>query len=37
MGKGGGKQPSQVSQVSIPEYAKPYVERMLGRTEALEP
>ena len=35
MGKGGGKQPSQVSQVSIPEYAKPYVERMLGRTEAL--
>jgi len=35
MGKGGGSQPSQVSQVSIPEYAKPYVERMLGRTEAL--
>jgi hypothetical protein len=26
--------PSQVSQVTIPEYAKPYVERLLGKAEA---
>lgn len=37
---GGGGQPSQpekqtVTQTSIPEYAQPYVERMLGKTEAL--
>lgn len=39
MGKGGGgqPQPSQqtVTNTSIPEYARPYVERMLGRSEAL--
>jgi hypothetical protein len=36
-GDGGGSQPSQqtVTQTSIPEYAQPYVERMLGKTEAL--
>jgi hypothetical protein len=28
-------QPTQVSQLSIPEYAQPYMERILGRTEAL--
>jgi hypothetical protein len=37
---GGGDSPSQptnqtVTQTSIPDYAKPYVERMLGKTEAL--
>ena len=37
---GGGSQPSTptnqtVTQTSIPDYAKPYVERMLGKTEAL--
>lgn len=37
---GGGDSPSQpsnqtVSQTTIPDYAKPYVERMLGKTEAL--
>jgi hypothetical protein len=37
---GGGSAPSQperqtIEQTSIPEYAKPYVERMLGKTEAL--
>lgn len=33
---GGGGQPSSqtVSQTTIPEYAKPYVERMLGKVEA---
>ena len=31
---GGSPQPSQVSQVTIPEYAKPYVERLLGKAEA---
>ena len=33
---GGGSAPSQqnVSQTTIPEYAKPYVERMLGKAEA---
>ena len=35
MGKGGGNQPSSVSQTTIPEYAKPYMESLLGRTEAL--
>ena len=37
---GGGSQPAAptqqtVTQTSIPDYAKPYVERMLGKTEAL--
>ena len=40
MGKGGGSPapaPSQqtVTQTSIPEYARPYVENMLGKSEAL--
>lgn len=39
MGKGGGgsAQPTSqtVTQTSIPEYARPYVERMLGKSEAL--
>lgn len=36
MGKGGGGgQPSQVSNITIPEYAQPYMEKLLGRTEAL--
>lgn len=35
MGKGSSKQPSEVSQTTIPEYAKPYMESLLGRTEAL--
>lgn len=39
MGKGGGgsQQPTNqsVSNTSIPEYARPYVERMLGKAEAL--
>ena len=36
-GGGGGGQPVQqtVAQTSIPEYARPYVENMLGKTEAL--
>jgi hypothetical protein len=36
-GKGGGGAPAQqqVAQTSIPEYARPYVENMLGKTEAL--
>lgn len=36
-GGGGSSQPSSqtVSQTSIPDYAKPYVEKMLGQTEAL--
>ena len=36
-GKGGGGAPQQqqVAQTSIPEYARPYVENMLGKTEAL--
>ena len=38
--EGGGSpspapQPTQVSQVTIPEYAQPYAERMLGKAEAL--
>jgi hypothetical protein len=38
MGKGGGSPPpapTQVSQLTIPEYAQPYMEKLLGRTEAL--
>ena len=39
MGKGGSSspppQPTQVSQLTIPEYAKPYMEKLLGQTEAL--
>lgn len=36
-GKGGAPAPSSqtVTNTSIPEYARPYVERMLGKTEAL--
>ena len=38
-GKGGGGSPAPsqqtVTQTSIPEYARPYVETMLGKTEAL--
>jgi hypothetical protein len=36
-GKGGGGAPqqTQVAQTNIPEYARPYVENMLGKTEAL--
>jgi hypothetical protein len=38
--EGGGSsspppQPTQTSQVTIPEYAQPYMERLLGKTEAL--
>lgn len=32
---GGGSQPTQTSTVSIPEYAKPYMEKTLGQAEAL--
>lgn len=38
MGGGGGgqaPQPTQTSQVTIPEYARPTVERMVGKAEAL--
>ena len=35
MGKGGGEAPSQVSTITIPEYAQPYMEKLLGQTEAL--
>jgi hypothetical protein len=36
-GGGGGQAPTQqtVTQTNIPEYARPYVERMLGKSEAL--
>ena len=36
-GGGGGSAPSsqRVEQTSIPEYAQPYVEKMLGQTAAL--
>lgn len=36
-GGGGGSQPTQqnVTQTTIPEYARPYTERMLGKAEAL--
>lgn len=34
-GSGGGQaQPTQTSQVTIPEYARPYMERLLGKAEA---
>ena len=37
--EGGGSspapQPTQTSTISIPEYAQPYMERLLGKTEAL--
>jgi hypothetical protein len=32
---GGSSQPTATSTVSIPEYAKPYMEDVLGRAEAL--
>ena len=32
---GGGGQPTMTSTVTIPEYAKPYMERALGKAEAL--
>ncbi len=38
MGKGGSSpppQPTQVSQLTIPEYAQPYMEKLLGKSEAL--
>jgi hypothetical protein len=37
MDEGGGGQPTSqtVTQTSIPEYAKPYVEKMLGKAQAL--
>ena len=34
-GDSGGGQPANTTQVTIPEYAKPYMERLLGKTEAL--
>jgi hypothetical protein len=36
-GGGGGSQPTEqkITQTTIPEYAKPYVEKMLGKSEAL--
>jgi hypothetical protein len=34
MGKGGGA-PSEVSTITIPKYAQPYMEKLLGQTEAL--
>ncbi len=34
-GGGGAPAPSSVSQTTIPEYAKPYAERALGKAEAL--
>jgi len=37
-GSGGGSpppQPTQTSQVTIPEYAQPYMEKLLGKAEAL--
>jgi hypothetical protein len=36
MGKSsGGGQPSQVSTITVPEYAKGYMETLLGRGQAL--
>lgn len=32
---GGGSQPTQTSQLSIPEYAQPYMEELLGQAAAL--
>jgi hypothetical protein len=34
-GGGGGAQPTSTSQTTIPEYAQPYMERTLGKAEAL--
>ena len=34
-GGGGGKQPAHTTQVTIPEYAKPYMQKLLGKAEAL--
>ena len=34
-GGGGGGQPSSTTQTTIPEYAKPYMERLVGKAEAL--
>ena len=34
-GGGGGGQPANTTQVTIPEYAQPYMERLLGKAEAL--
>tara|TARA_R100001129_G_scaffold118658_1_gene82152 strand:- start:162 stop:1109 length:948 start_codon:yes stop_codon:yes gene_type:complete len=35
MGGGGGSQPSSVSQTTIPEYAQPYMENLLGQASAI--
>lgn len=34
MGGGGGGQPTSTTQTSIPEYAKPYMEGLLGQAAA---
>jgi hypothetical protein len=34
-GGGGGGQPANTTQVTIPEYAQPYMENLLGKAEAL--
>lgn len=34
-GGGGGAPPANTTQVTIPEYAQPYMERLLGKAEAL--
>jgi len=34
-GGGGQQQPTNTTQTTIPEYAKPYAERMLGKAEAI--
>lgn len=34
-GGGGGAPPANTTQVTIPEYAKPYMEKLLGKAEAL--
>jgi hypothetical protein len=34
-GGGGGAPPANTSQVTIPEYAQPYMEKLLGKAEAL--
>lgn len=34
-GGGSSAQPTQTSQITIPEYAQPYMERLLGKAEAL--
>jgi hypothetical protein len=33
-GGGGSPQPTSTSQTTIPEYAQPYMERLLGKSEA---